>query len=278
MASKIEWTGETWNPLRGCTKVKGSAGCDNCYAMGIASRFSGPGMTFEGVAKMVHGKPHWTGKIRLVPEKLADPLGWKTPRTIFVNSMSDLFHEGVPDEFIDQVFAVMALTPQHTYQILTKRAERMAEYQSLSNADDLGSRWAKAAYALLCNRDPGEAPAWPLPNVWLGVSVEDASTLDRLDILRDIPNALPWVSLEPLLGPVDIRPYLDFLKWVVLGGESGPNARPMEEGWARSVKDQCAAAGVAFFMKQGSKANWSNYKNFKSFPDDLKNREFPNAL
>ena len=284
MPSKIEWTDETWNPLRGCTRV--SAGCEGCYAEGISARFSGPGMAFEGVAKMVHGKPHWTGQIKLVPEKLAEPLRWRKPRMVFVNSMSDLFHEGVPDEFIDQVFAVMALTPQHTYQVLTKRPERMAEYMKALYA--MERRVGDAAYELL-NAGVEQADRSTLrpmalfqhafkssfPNVWLGVSVEDQATADeRIPHLLNTPAAVRFVSYEPALGTVDFTTictgwyFIDALRgyryydegparadcpsldWIICGGESGPNARPMHPDWARSVRDQCAEAGVPFFFKQ----------------------------
>lgn len=279
--SKIEWTEVTWNPLRGCTRV--SAGCDNCYAEGIAARFSGVGRPFEGVAKMVHGRPHWTGKIKLVPEKLAEPLGWKKPRTVFVNSMSDLFHEAVPDEFIDQVFAVMALTPQHTYQILTKRPERMGEY--LKAHWSVGSELPPerlAQFTLMATGTPCASAALdevrvPLPNVWLGVSVEDQATADgRIPRLLATPAAIRFVSYEPALGPVDFGrwtcPFCEgtgkrmgfpgepegscfacnsnTLDWIICGGESGAGARPMDPDWARGVRDACAAAGVAFFFKQ----------------------------
>ena len=286
MSSKIEWTGETWNPLRGCSRV--SAGCDHCYAEGIAARFSGPGRAFEGVAKMVHGKPHWTGKIALLPDKLSEPLRRRKPTTYFVNSMSDLYHEGVPFEFIDQVFAVMALSPQHTFQILTKRPERMAEYCSAESTGgmdggeplkmyDAHLRVARAARALI-NRMARKMPTglpWPLPNVWLGVSVEDQATADeRIPHLLRTPAAVRFVSYEPALGPVDFtnldptgtqsemeahgwsalwkdnpigRAWLD---WIICGGESGPGARPMHPDWPRSVRDQCDEAGVPFFFKQ----------------------------
>ena len=284
--SKIEWTEETWNPLRGCSRV--SAGCDHCYAEGIAARFSGPGRPFEGVAKMVHGKPHWTGKIKLVPDKLSEPLGRRKPTTYFVNSMSDLFHEGVPDEFIDRVFAVMALCPQHTFQILTKRPERMAEYLGMPAREALIGqvvyRMSRPAKEVIL-----EWSGLPLPNVWLGVSVEDQATADeRIPHLLSTPAAVRFVSYEPALGPVDFTEWLHDsdcegsastakrlpewectccdppeirLDWVICGGESGPGARPMHPDWPRSVRDQCLAAGVPFFFKQ-----WGAYGPEQSKP------------
>ena len=249
--SNIEWTEVTWNVLRGCSRV--SEGCRNCYAEWTANRMSGPGGAYEGLVEKRNGRPGWTGKIKLVEEKLAEPLGWKKPRTVFVNSMSDLFQERVPDEFIRKVFAVMADCPQHNFQVLTKRPERMREW-----VDNHGPKWSSEV----------TSSAKPLHNVWLGVSAEDQQTLDeRAGVLRGMPNAVPWVSLEPLLGPVDVRPYLDFLKWVVLGGESGPGARPMHPEWARSVRDQCQAAGVPFFFKQHG-----NYRVWQEIAAGFSNR------
>lgn len=284
--SKIEWTDATWNPLRGCTEV--SPGCRNCYAATLAWRFAGSGQPYEGlVRKLSNGKVVWTGKIRLAPEKLDEPLHWRKPRTIFVNSMSDLFYEDVPDSFIDEVFTVMlactVLTNigDHKFQVLTKRANRMAAYfASRSPADHLRT-WAKGGdgwiimddenvlfseqvESMTCARWDSERCAvpgtvgegysqcgelFPLPNVWLGVSVEDQARKDRIDQLRTIPAAVRFLSLEPLLqdlGSLD----LDGIGWVIVGGESGPGARPMHPDWARSIRDQCQAAGVPFFFKQ----------------------------
>ncbi len=265
MSSKILWCDETWNPVRGCSRV--SAGCDHCYAEMMAARFSNPGYWGEGVAKFVHGKPHWTGKIKLVPERLEQPLRWKKPRRIFVNSMSDLFHEAVPDEFIDRVFAVMALCPQHKFLVLTKRAERMAEYvarlgrsiKPLENiAREMGYTFNFQGIGLL---------PWPLPNVQLGVSVEKPDHLDRVVQLLNTPAAFRFVSYEPALGPLNFRWFggdryraldgrsteydaLRRLDLIIAGGESGPGARPAHPEWFRSTRDQCAEAGVAFFFKQ----------------------------
>lgn len=209
--SAIEWTDATWNPVRGCTKV--SPGCKHCYAETFAERFRG-----------VPGHPYEQGfDLRLVPKKLDEPLKWKAPRRIFVNSMSDLFHEDVPERYIRRVFVTMEVADWHIYQILTKRAERLAQM----------------------------APSLPWPaHVWQGVSVEDRRYgLPRIDFLRRVPAALRFLSVEPLLedlGAVD----LSGIAWVIVGGESGHGARPMRPEWVRSIRDQCAAARVPFFFKQ----------------------------
>lgn len=251
--TKIEWTEATWNPIRGCTRV--SEGCRNCYAERVAARFSGPGEAYEGLAKLVtidkmgHKEARWTGQVRYVTEHLRDPLRWKRPRMIFVNSMSDLFHEKVHDEWIEDIWDVMLKAKQHTFQILTKRPGRMLEWVS-------NWKFTIGKYSVL-------------PNVWLGVSVEDQSTADeRIPILLETQAAIRWVSYEPALGPVDFRGLLGGsfdaltgmertgfnteakLDWIVCGGESGPGARPMHPDWARSARDQCVAAGIPFFMKQ----------------------------
>jgi protein gp37 len=285
--TKIEWTDATWNPIRGCTRV--SEGCRHCYAEGMAGRFSDPGQWGHGLAQRVAlpggGTDHrWTGKVELVDTALDLPLRWRRPRRIFVNSTSDLFHDAVPDEWIDRVFAVMALAPQHTFQVLTKRPERMRAYacaadvaervwlQTSDVADHL-KLWALAAHGAVWG---GETP-WPLRNVWLGTSIEDRATADeRIPHLLATPAAVRFISAEPLLGPVDLtgiaipRPdlrasvILDVLNgtgglvrggpgridWVICGGESGPGARPMHPAWARSLRAQCQAAGVPFFFKQ----------------------------
>lgn len=243
--SKIEWTEATWNPVTGCTKV--SPGCDNCYAETFAERWRGiPGHHFEQGFDVV-----------LRPERLNQPLRWRRPRRVFVNSMSDLFHEKIPDRFIAEVFGVMAAAPRHAFQVLTKRHGRM---RSL-----VASEGFREAVYLSNNLDQGEH--WPLPNVWLGVSVEDQKWADiRIPALLDTPAAVRWLSCEPLLGPVDLtevapgkvyanrgfvalvgEPRID---WVVVGGESGRGARRMKCDWARSLRDQCTAAGVPFFFKQ----------------------------
>jgi protein gp37 len=285
--SSIEWTEASWNPVRGCSIV--SPGCTNCYAMKQAHRFSGAGKAYAGLTKMSKGGPVWTGAARTVPELLDAPLHWKKPRRIFVNSMSDLFHEDVPTDFIAQVFAVMAEAKRHTFQILTKRAERMQQ--------------------LLAHDLNYEGPEWPLPNVWIGVSVEDQVRADeRIPLLLQTPAAVRWISAEPLLGPVLLRRHIDVtrdgtvegqifvdhltgLDWVVVGGESGPGARPFDIAWARSLRDQCRAAGVPVFIKQiGARPYDSSathvpvdtlfIKNRKGgdpaeWPQDLRIREYP---
>lgn len=206
----IEWTDATWNPVRGCTKI--SPGCKHCYAETFAERFRG-----------VAGHPFEQGfDLRLVPEKLQEPLRWREPRRVFVNSMSDLFHEDVPAEFIRRTFGVMASARRHTFQILTKRSERLL--------------------------DLSHVLPWPR-NVWMGVSVESARYVYRVDHLRTVPAALRFLSLEPLLGPIDDLP-LDGIGWVIVGGESGRAARPMSLAWARRIRQRCRAAGVPFFLKQ----------------------------
>jgi protein gp37 len=215
LQSKIEWTDATWNPVRGCTKI--SPGCLHCYAETFAERFRGvPGHPFE-----------FGFDLRLVPEKLGDPLRWATSRMIFVNSMSDLFHEKVPDDYVVSVARVMAAANWHTYQILTKRAERMS-----------------------CLLKGKLRFAAELPHVWWGVSVENRKHgLPRIDLLRKSPAQVRFLSIEPLLehlGPIN----LDRINWVIVGGESGPGARLMDIRWVRDIRAQCSRAGVAFFFKQ----------------------------
>lgn len=266
----IQWTDETWNPVRGCSIV--SEGCKNCYAMAQGHRFSGEGMPYHGLTRNTPTGPKWTGRIRLLPHLLEKPLRWKKPRRVFVNSMSDLFHEDVPDEFIDQVFAAMALCPQHTFQILTKRPERMRRCVS-DMTYDRGNRAAQAllnrqSLALFPTQRDGmvRGPDWPLPNVWLGVSCENQETADaRIPLLMQTPAAVRWISAEPLLGPIDLgligtlprsitgssyQLVADRLRWVVVGGESGPKARPCNVEWIRSIVTQCRTADVPAFVKQ----------------------------
>jgi protein gp37 len=254
--SRIEWTDATWNPVRGCSHV--SEGCRNCYAERMAARFCGDGDPYKGTIE--GGK--WNGKLRFDEDALKAPLRWRRPRRIFVCSMSDLFHPEVPFEFIDNVFAVMAAASQHTFQVLTKRPGRMAAYFARSGV------WGKVQDAMFEYCDPPrEVDVWPPRNVWLGVSVENQKAADeRIPQLLETPAAARFVSCEPLLGPVDLlelpRPF-EFhqspygwkewlprkLHWVIVGGESGPSARPMHPDWARGLRDQCQAAGVPFFFK-----------------------------
>lgn len=217
--TSIEWSEMSWNPVRGCTKV--TPGCAKCYASTFAERFRG-----------VPGHPYEQGfDLRLVPDKLTEPLRWRNPRTVFVNSMSDLFQGKVPDSYIDRVFETMRLADWHTYQVLTKRAKRMR-------------RWSET-------RHPTHSGTLrPLPNVWLGVSVEDRKHgLPRIEELRETPAAVRFLSIEPLLedlGTIDLRG----IHWVIVGGESGPGARPMHPWWVRDLQRQCEEAEVHFFFKQ----------------------------
>lgn len=219
--SSIEWTEATWNPVAGCTIL--SPGCTNCYAMRMAARLEAMGMEkYAGLTRKTGGRAKWTGAVRLDRDALAVPKAWHKPRMIFVNSMSDLFQDAVPVSFIDEVWTVMADTPQHTYQILTKRPERMAELST-------------------------SLPV--LPNVWLGASVESAAYLPRIDYLRQTRASVRFVSLEPLLSAL---PGLDLssIDWAIVGGESGPGARPLEPDWVRETRAACRRYGTAFFFKQ----------------------------
>ncbi|SOC43792.1 protein gp37 [Rhizobium subbaraonis] len=311
--TKIEWTDATWNPITGCSIV--SPGCTNCYAMKLAGTRLRHHPSRTGLTKDSKAGPVWTGEVRFNPEWLDQPLRWKRPRMIFVCAHGDLFAEGVPDEWIDQVFAVMALSPQHTFQVLTKRPERMRTYLARPR-HLLASRWATAVprglpitqHEAMARLHPDATPehralyhacplAIPLANVWLGVSVEDQKRAEeRIPVLLDTPAAIRWISAEPLLGPLDLTcihqpndgfgPYwinalksdevgwfhdeaatlateadplafsdLPRLDWVVVGGESGHGARPMQPEWAESLRDQCAAAGIPFLFKQ-----WGSHK------------------
>jgi protein gp37 len=293
----IEWTNATWNPIAGCSLV--SPGCTNCYAMAMAHRINQMTLSshYEGLTKRSKGGKGpvvWTGKIASAPDRiLTAPLRWKRPRLIFVNSMSDLFHESVPDEWLDRVFAVMAMAQRHTFQVLTKRSARMRAYCSDPSVRDRVIVQMGALSAVFA------AIRWPLPNVWKGVSAEDQKRADeRIPDLLATPAAVRFVSAEPLLAPIDFtwvaepnedndgvidallgcnwvdghgtgvsykpcRPgHADRtmtrevvsigtkIDWLIVGGESGPGARPMQPDWARSVRDQCQAADVPFFFKQ----------------------------
>lgn len=259
----IEWTDATWNPVTGCTKLSpASPGCTNCYASTFAERFRGtPGHYFERGFD-----------VQLRPGKLDQPLRWRKPRRIFVNSMSDLFHDDVPADFIAKVFAIMALAPQHTYQVLTKRHARM---RSLLSADyfrtEVRGHAAWWADHLNLTLPP---PYWPLPNVWLGVSAENHRwAAIRGAYLRETPAAVRFFSFEPLLGPVVTD--LSGIDWAIVGGESGHGARPMNPRWARSLRDQCQAAGVPFLFKQWGEwgpAPWKIERHPDEFTLDYKAR------
>lgn len=259
--TSIEWTDVVWNPVRGCSRV--SLGCVNCYAERIAARFSDEGQPFQLFADRARSGSKWTGNVALIEEKLMEPLRWRDPRRVFVNSMSDLFHEKLSDIAIDRIWEVMLACPQHTFQILTKRAERMMEYLSGETA---GGR--------AHHHNP---PGW----IWLGVSVENQQVAEeRIPHLLASPAAVRFLSCEPLLGPIDLRAIprclndnkptqkqidspqgLHYVRrgapgidWVIVGGESGPGARPVHIDWVRSLRDQCVEAGVSFFFKQ-----WGEY-------------------
>ena len=308
--TKIEWThwpgrlGRTWNPVRGCShattraygkKVSSRRGCKNCYAEREAGRHSGwikatgEPDTFNGFAILNNG-PHWTGKVELKEHKLLEPLSWRKPACVFVNSMSDLFHERLSDEEIDQVFAVTALCPEHVFLILTKRAERMRDYFADNDRWSYIEGTAQRMFAERYPKEREDVSLWlavngPLPNVGLGISAEDDPTLqESWPFLGETPAAFRFISYEPALGPVDVRPlvfpapakiterctgcHLTRCKlchgtgrversvipprpdWIIAGGESGPKARPSHPAWYRDVRDDCVLAGVQFFFKQ----------------------------
>jgi protein gp37 len=273
--SKISWTDSTWNPVTGCNKV--SVGCANCYAHTYAQRFHKGDFS-----------------VKLHPGKLDVPLHWKKGRKIFVNSMSDLFHPDVPNDYIDLVFAIMALSQQHTFQILTKRPIRMLEWFSrmpviapASNAYDrtaktvfewilgLGNEIESFIKSIEIQSDELSELQWPLPNVMIGASVENQLTGDeRIPILRKIPAAKRFISAEPLLGQVDFGNN-DEIDWVIVGGETGPKARPMHPQWVRSIRDQCKAANIPLFFKSWGEWKATVYPN----PDTLRlcndGRHFP---
>jgi protein gp37 len=290
--TNIEWTDKSWNPTVGCTQI--SPGCAHCYAKTMTERFHGPG-SFDTV--VMHDS------------RLKAPFSWKKPARVFVNSMSDLFHEDVPFSFVDAVFAVMALTPQHTYQVLTKRPERMRAYMTDRDV------WLKVKVAAGRDLDRDLFAPWPLPNVWLGVTVENQRWADeRIPILLDTPAAVRFISAEPLLGPLKLEqdwtvpqckkcegslsePYLDGgracsrcygvghehwqgvdpdrLSWVIVGGESGSRHRPFDQGWARDLVKQCRDASVSCFVKQLGGSRPGN--KMEDLPIDLQVREFPDV-
>lgn len=266
MSTGIQWTDETWNPTTGCDQV--SPGCDNCYALTMAKRLRGMGSPdYQNDGDSRTSGPGFAATMH--PHRLDTPLRWTKPRRVFVNSMSDLFHDAVSDEFIVKVFAIMAGAPRHTFQVLTKRHGRM---RSLLGGDFraqvaeqiteyMGRHIGRPDITFDGKRADGQnlwgPRVWPLPNVWLGVSVEDQKWADlRIPALLDTPAAVRFLSCEPLLGPVDLTAkhgdidYLDVIDWVIVGGESGPGARPMRRAWVTSIRDQCVAAGVALHFKQ----------------------------
>lgn len=229
-ASTIEWTDSTWNPVVGCRKV--STGCANCYAERMANRLAAMAKADRAAGrnagkkaaylKVINGRGRWNGDVCLDDAAVEAPLSWKTPRVIFVNSMSDLFHEDVPLTFIKSVFRVMNDCPQHTFQVLTKRPER--------------------------TRDVSRHLAWT-PNIWMGTSVENAVVTNRVHELKRTGAAIKFLSVEPLLGPIPRLPVAG-IDWVIVGGESGPGARPLEVSWVQNIRDRCVDRGVPFFFKQ----------------------------
>jgi protein gp37 len=297
----------------------------NCYAERFAARFSKPGERYHGLVTIANGHPQWTGKMVTADfdenSVLWQPCRWRKPRMIFVNSMSDLFHKDVPFEFIDAVMGIVALCPRHTFQVLTKRPERMAEYfarfkdkdpaEELSNVEsDTGCIWGDEAACAISNSingvlGEGHNVGWPMKNLWLGTSVEDQTRAnERIPHLLEVPTAVRWLSVEPLLGPIDLaeahrtkRKLPNFPKptrvdWIVVGGESGPCARPMRLEWARSIVKQCKAVNVPVFVKQlGGNITDEDQKTIQreaktsvhdrkggdinEFPPDLRVREYP---
>jgi protein gp37 len=276
--TKIEWSDSVWNPVVGCSII--SSGCTNCYAMKMAGRLEMMGSPiYRGHTTKTKAGYVWNGKVAASNwGQMIKPLSWKKPRRIFVNSMSDLFHEAMPVEVIDQVFAVMALCPQHTFQLLTKRFSRMRDY-CLDRT--MPGRVGKQMEAIGGDGKRGRGEVgMPLPNVWLGASVEDQHAADyRVPALLETPAAVRFLSCEPLIGPVSLRKWLTApdddhlwqdngqLHWVIAGGESGPGHRRVDLDWMRSLRDQCAAAGTPFFGKQDNKVH--------PLPDDLMVRQFP---
>ena len=219
----IEWTDVTWNPVAGCTVA--TAGCTNCYAMRMAARLESMGLPkYQGLTRKSGDRYVWTGKVVQDERSLSAPFAWRAPRVVFVNSMSDLFHPNVDDDFIAKVWNVMERTPQHTYQVLTKRPERMREVL------------AQARFKVL-------------PNVWIGTSVEDSAVLHRIDDLRATRAAVRFISFEPLIGSVADAD-LDQIDWAIVGGESGPRARSMPETWVVEIEEMCRESATAFFFKQ----------------------------
>jgi protein gp37 len=244
--TSIEWTDATWNPVAGCTVL--TAGCTNCYAMRMAARLEAMGTKkYRGLTRKSGRRTVWTGKIRLDHAALDTPRTWAKPRKVFVNSMSDLFHEDVPIDFIAHVWSVMKDTRRHTYQILTKRPERMAEVLALRSFE-------------------------VLPNVWLGTSIEDSRVLNRLDAIRRVPAAVRFVSFEPLIGSV-AKADLTGIHWAIVGGESGPRARDMKPEWVDEIETMCRSSRTAFFFKQWGGKNKKaagrmlNGKTYDEMPD-----------
>ena len=254
--TKIEWSNATWNPITGCKMM--SEGCRNCYAMKLAAGRLRHHPSREGLTKGTPKGPVWNGEVRLNRQWMDQPLKWPRPRRIFVCAHSDLFYREIPDEWIMSVFGIMLLAPQHNFQILTKRPNRAATW------------FARHFHQALP------------PHIWIGTSIENQDVQKpRLQALMRVPAETRWISAEPLLGPLDLKAYLGEgrITWVVVGGESGPRARPMELEWVEKIVLQCLRAKVPVFVKQLSAASQPEYwKDYAQFPDHLKIRQYPKLI
>lgn len=292
-ATGIQWTDRTWNPTRGCRRT--SPGCLNCYAERVAARFSGPGHAYEGLITLSANGPRWNGSARVIEGALREPLSWRKPQRVFVDSMSDLFYEQFSDDDISRIFAVMGNAPQHTFQVLTKRTERLLRWSK--NNGPFGTNVRAAAFKMGLS----DSLRWPLPNVWIGASVEDQKHATRRigDLVR-VAAAVRFLSYEPALGPVDFslngilprdwapgyHPVSNFIHWIIVGGESGSGARPFDIEWARSAIAQGKQAGVPIFVKQLGSHPFAENKTFlhlrdlkggdwNEWPPDLRIRLMP---
>lgn len=277
MSTGIQWTQETWNPTTGCDRI--SPGCDNCYALTMAKRLKGMGQ-----AKYQNdGDPRTSGPgfgLTVHPDSLDAPLHWRKPRKVFVNSMSDLGHARIPPEFLARVWAVMAVTPQHTYQILSKRPHRLSMLLLASRINDIQMSMLKHA---MIDYGFSGGIEWPLPNVHIGASIESDKYTPRADNVRETPAAVRFLSLEPLLGPLPSLSF-DGIDWAIIGGESGGGARPMDLGWVRDLIARGREAGTAMFVKQLG-AVWAHGRSADShggdwdiWPDDLRVRDYPREV
>jgi protein gp37 len=253
--SGIEWTDKTWNPIRGCSRV--SPGCENCYAEAMAYRFSKePDSPFNGLVKATSKGPRWTNEVKFVAHKLNEPFSWRKPRLVFVNSMSDFFHEKIPTAVKTMIWDVMVRNPQHKFQVLTKRPLEMKKFLKLHGTN---------------------VPS----NIWLGISVENQEMADlRIPVLLDLPVIVPvkFLSVEPLIGPVDLTKYLDQLEWVIVGGESGPNARFCEISWIERIVDDCNKSRATVFVKQlgkGHDPKNSKGGDIETWPETIRVRQYP---
>jgi protein gp37 len=263
----IEWTETTWNPTSGCSIV--SPGCSHCYAMSMAHRMQhNPKLSnsaYRGVTRKTKGGPVWTGRVNVSASALVKPLRWRKPRLVFVNSMSDVFHEELSTAQIARIWAVMAIAKQHTFQVLTKRPERMLAWLS-DSATKLSVELAMRSIDRTAKLD-----SWPLRNVWCGTSVEDQRRADeRIPIIAQVPAAVRFLSMEPLLSSVQLRKTLSArllrrIDWVIVGGESGPKSRPMHPQWAQQIRDDCLSLDISFFFKQVGSWAWVRDKSAKKW-------------